>query len=172
MMNFQYSQARLSIKFLVTWFLMLVGISYVFGLINIYNNTGFSFTGVVVHYRGAVGEELPLEFAFSKLIHEHHVHLFSISMLFFLVGLLFAFTNLPEKIKVVCISMPFVGMALDFASFWLMVFQSPLFAWIAMVFGSLMAISFFLLLGRPLYEMWLLPLFLKITNNQLPWFLK
>lgn len=75
---------------LVTFFLLLTGVGYLFDLINIWNNTGLSFTGLVVHYRGETGSELPPEFAFSRLIHEHHVHLFSLAMLFFLVGLIFS----------------------------------------------------------------------------------
>src|SRR3989338_10967329 len=81
-MPFSYADARSSLKVLVTIFLLFVGIGYIFGLINIYNHTGMSYTGVVVHYRGAAGEEVPPDFAFAKLVNENHFHVFALSMLF------------------------------------------------------------------------------------------
>ena len=172
-MKFHLQEAPLSLKVLFTAFLFLVSIGYTFGLLNIYNNTGFSYTGVVVHYRGSETEkDVPKEFAVAKLVQENHVHLFGLSMLFLLVGFIFSLTNLPEIIKCFFVAAPFLGMLLDFTSFWLLVFASPFFAWLSILFGSLMAISFFLLIGRPLYEMWVLPLWRKKWGDKLPWFLK
>jgi hypothetical protein len=171
-MNFRLEAAPASLKLLFTFFLLFVGIGYVFGLVNINNNTGLSYTGVVVHYRGEAEEEVPTEFASAKLIHEHHVHMFSLSMLFVLVGVIFSFTSLPESLKCAFISAPFLGMLLDFTGFWLLVFVSPLFAWIPIVFGGFMALSFFLLIGRPLYEIWVLPIWHKKWGAAIPWFLK
>ena len=128
MQNFRLSEANLSLKFLTSFFLVTVGIGYVFGLIHIYMDVGFSYTGVVTHYRGG---GLPPELTFSRLIHLHHVHIFSLSMLFLLIGTIFVFTELPELVKVVFVSMPFVGMFLDFTSFWLLAFASPIFGFFA-----------------------------------------
>ncbi len=172
-MSFSYDKARLSLKVLVTAFLLFVGIGYIFGLMNIHNNVGFSYTGVVVHYRGSEKEmTVPPEFAFSKMVQQYHVHLFSLSMLFFMVGMLFSFTNLPEPLKVIFIAAPFLGMFLDFSSLWLTTFFAAYFGWFSMVFGFFMALSFLMLMGRPLYEMWILPLWKKKWNGKVPWFLK
>lgn len=168
------SRADLSFKVLISLFLLTVAVGYLFGLINIYNNTGLTYTGVVTHYRGdAQALTVPPEFAFAKLIHEHHVHLFSLSMLFILIGSIFCLTRLPEKIKAVFVAMPFVGMILDFTSFWFLVFASPFFAWFGMVFGAFMGFSFFLIIGRPLYEMWVLPIWDRLWGEgKIPWFLR
>ena len=168
------SEAAISFKVLASLFLLLVAVGYVFGILNIYNNTGFSYTGLVTHYRGDVKAlTLPPEFAFAKLIHEHHVHLFSLAMLFFLVGAIFTLTGIPEPVKTVLIAMPFLGMLTDFTAFWLFVFVRPVFAFFAIVFGALMAFSFFLLIGRPLYEMWVLPLWVRQWGKEnVPWFLR
>ncbi len=167
-----YSTARLSLKVIVTVFLLFVGIGYIFGLINIYNHTGMSYTGVVVHYRGAAGEEMPPDFAFAKLVNENHFHVFALSMLFFMIGVLFTFTRLPELAKAVFVGAPFFGMFLDFASLWMTVFSSPVFGWLSILFGAFMAFSFFLLIGRPLYEMWVLPVWERIWKDSVPWFLR
>lgn len=171
-MSMRLETAPLSRKCLFSFFLIFVGIGYLLGLANIYNNTGFSYTGLVVHYRGEAGEEVPPEFASAKLVQEHHVHLFSLSMLFLMVGMIFSLTSLPETLKCIFISAPFIGMLLDFTGFWLLVFLSPVFAWGSMVFGGVMAASFFLLIGRPLYEMWILPLWRHKWGEEVPVFLR
>ncbi len=171
-MNFNYSNARSSLKIIITVFLLFVGIGYIFGLINIYNHTGMSYTGVVVHYRGAAGEEMPPDFAFAKLVNENHFHIFALSMLFFMIGVLFSFTSLPEPVKDVFIAAPYLGMFLDFASLWLTALTSPIFGWFSIVFGAFMAMSFFMLIARPLYEMWILPFWKKKWGENVPWMLR
>jgi len=173
MKNLKLSEANLSFKVLATFFLIAVAVGYVFGLIHIYTDVGFSYTGVVTHYRGEGGQPaLPPELAFGKLIHLHHIHLFSLSMLFILIGIIFTMTELPEIAKVIFVSMPFIGMFLDFTSFWLLAFASPIFGFFSMVFGALMAFSFFLIIGRPLYEMWILSIWRHKWGENVPWFLR
>ena len=174
MKQFRLFEAQPSFKVLISLFLIAVAVGYAFGLIHIYMDVGFSYTGVATHYRGDIKElTVPREFAFAKLIHIHHVHIFSLSMLFFLVGAIFSLTRLPERMKTVFILFPFLGMILDLTSFWLLVFISPIFTWFAIVFGACMALSFFLLIGRPLYEMWVLPVWNRIWGEAgVPWFLR
>ena len=172
-MIFSFAEARQSLKVLVTVFLLFVGIGYILGLINIYNHTGMSYTGVVVHYRGGVKEmTVPPDFAFAKLVNENHFHVFALSMLFFMIGLLFTFTSLPEPIKSIFVAAPFLGMFFDFASLWLTVFSSSLFGWFSIAFGAFMALSFFMLIGRPLYEMWIFPIWKHKWKENVPWYLR
>ncbi len=172
-MTFKYWEAHSSLKIVITIFLLFVGIGYVFGLINIYNHTGMSYTGVVVHYRGDVKEmTVPPDFAFAKLVNENHFHVFALSMLFFMIGVLFTFTSLPEAAKAIFVAAPFLGMFFDFASLWLTVFSSPLFGWFSIIFGVFMALSFFMLIGRPLYEMWILPVWKHRWKENVPWYLQ
>jgi hypothetical protein len=174
MEKIQLSEASLSYKMLASLLLLTVAVGYVFGVINIYNNTGFSYTGITTHYRGDAEEAgLPKEFVFAKLIHEHHIHIFSLAILFYLVGSIFVHTRFHDSVKAIFISIPFAGMFLDITSFWLLAFVSPFFAFLAILFGSCMAIAFFLLLGRPLYEMWILPVWVHRWGvGKVPWFLK
>ncbi len=172
-MELHYDKARLSLKVLITFFLMFVGASYCLALINIQNNVGMSYTGVVVHYRGDMNAPTDSpDLAFAKLIQEHHVHLFSLSILFLIIGLLFSFTTLPEFWKALFVGAPFIGMAVDFGGIWLTVFTSPIFGWLTVIFGGFMAASFFMLIMRPLYEMWILPIWEKKFNQNVPWYLR
>ncbi len=167
-------EANLSFKVLISLFLVMVAIGYVFGLIHIYTDVGYSYTGIVTHYRGTEKAlDVPPELALAKLIHQQHVHVFGLSMLFLLIGTIFTMTQLPERVKVIFVMAPFLGLLLDMSSFWLIVFSSPIFAWGAMVFGGFMALSFFLILGRPLYEMWVLPFwYQKWGQTNVPKFLR
>ena len=168
------STANLSFKVLISFFLLTVAAGYVFGLMHIYSDVGLSYTGIVTHYRGDVKEmTIPRDFAFANLIHHHHVHIFGLSMLFLFIGLIFTLTSIPEGAKAVFVAAPFLGLILDLSSFWLLVFASPVFAWFSIIFGAFMALSFFLLIGRPIYEMWILPiLYRQIGSSSLPWFLR
>ncbi len=174
MNNVNLSKVNLSFKVLATFFLLTVAVGYIFGILHIYSDVGFSYTGIVTHYRGGVQElSVPPEFAFAKLVHVHHVHIFSLSMLFLLIGFIFTMTRLPELVKTIFILIPFAGMVLDFTSFWLLVFVSPLFVFLALIFGALMAGSFFLIIGRPLYEMWITPLWERRWGaGNIPWFFR
>ncbi len=172
MTSFRYKDAGASLKVIISIFLLFVGLGYVLGLINIYNHTGMSYTGVVVNYRGEEGETMPPEFAFAKLVNENHFHVFALSMLFFMIGILFTFTSLPEVFKCGFVAAPFVGMFLDFAGLWLTAFSSPLFGWLTIVCGGFMAFSFFMLIGRPLYEMWVLPIWRLKWQDNIPWYLR
>ena len=167
MTPFRYASASLSLRTLISFFLIIVGIGYVMGLVNIYNNVGFSFTGVVVHYKG----DAPPEFALAKLVQEHHVHLFGLAIIFLLIGYLFTLTELPEFPKACFVAAPFIGMVMDFAGIWSTVFLHQSFAWLTVIFGAFMAVSFFMLIGRPLYEMWILPVLIKKFGEKLPWYL-
>lgn len=171
---FPLSEANLSFKALVSLFLLTVAVGYIFGLIHIYSDVGFSYTGVVTHYRGDAKElTVPRDFAFANLIHHHHIHIFGMSLLFVLVGGIFTLTRLPETAKAIFVAAPFIGMIIDLTSFWFVVFVSPLFAWLAIIFGAFMGFSFFLLVGRPLYEIWVLPLWQKKWGEgNIPWFLR
>jgi len=167
------AEANYSFKVLITFFLLTVAVGYGFGLIHIYMDVGMSYTGIVTHYRGGTGDlAVPPDFAFAKLVHYHHVHVFGLSMLFVLIGFIFCLTSIPELPKAVFVAMPFVGMIIDMTSFWLLVFVSPVFAWLAMAFGIFMAFSFFLILGRPLYEMWILPLWRQRWGDRVPFLLR
>lgn len=154
MNGFRYATSPLSLKLVLSLFLLLVSIGYLVGLINIHLKTNMSYTGVVSHYRGNP-EEMKFPKSFGDLVQEQHVHIFGISMLFVLTGVIFSFTSLPEKVKALFVTLPFAAMLFDLGSFWLLRFVSVAFGWLAIISGATMAVSFFLIVGRPLYEMWL-----------------
>lgn len=94
---------------------------------------------------------------FSALTRVSHIHLFGISFIFMFVGLIFALSaGVPSYLKATAISMPYVFLTVDIASWWLTKFE-PLFAWATIVGGGAMALSFAFMWIVSLYEMWILP---------------
>ena len=154
MNGFRFATSPLSLKLVLSLFLIMVSIGYVVGLINIHLKTDMSYTGTVSHYRGNL-EEMQFPKTLGDLIQEQHVHIFGIAMLFVLTGVIFSFTSSPEAVKAVFVSLPFAAMLFDLGSFWLLRFVSAAFGWLSIISGATMAISFFLIVGRPLYEMWI-----------------
>ncbi len=92
---------------------------------------------------------------FSSLTRVSHIHLFGISFIFMFVGMIFSFTETPRTgYKCVAIGMPYVFLLVDILSWWLTKLH-PMFAWLVIVAGMGMAISFAFMLVTSLLEMWL-----------------
>lgn len=73
--------------------------------------------------------------SFEGLTRVSHIHLFGISFIFFLMGLIFSFAvNVPRKVKVLAIAFPFGFLILDVLSWWLTKL-SPHFAWLTIIGG-------------------------------------
>ena len=152
--TFRWSRAPLSLKLTVTVYLVTVSLAYIMGMVNVYNTTGLTHTGIVTRYRG--NEEAAVApMSFQELVQTTHVHMFGISLVLLTISLAFALTQLPERVKACFIVLPFVCLVVDFLSQWLLVYQSHQFAYVTSMSGLLLAVSFALLIGRPLYEMWM-----------------
>jgi len=86
-----------------------------------------------------------------------HIHLFGISFIFFFVGMIFVMAKMDSMIlKSVAVSMPFVAQLLDISSWWLTKFN-PEFAWLVIIGGTGMGLSFALMWVVSIYEMWFMP---------------
>lgn len=94
---------------------------------------------------------------FASLARVSHIHLFGIAFIFMFVGLIFSLASgVPKVLKVVVISMPYIFLLVDISSWWLTKLN-PNFAWLVIVAGGAMAISFAFMWVSSMYEMWILP---------------
>lgn len=92
---------------------------------------------------------------FSSLIRVSHIHLFGISFIFMFVGLIFSFAETTTtKYKCIAIGMPYVFLIADILSWWLTKIH-PMFAWLVILAGMGMAVSFVFMWVTSLLEMWL-----------------
>lgn len=90
----------------------------------------------------------------SRLVSLSHTHLFGVVPILFILTFIFSFTTFPEKFKQFIFSIAFFAAALDIGSWWLAKSSGEL-AFLILIAGSLLGISFVVLILLPLYEIWL-----------------
>jgi hypothetical protein len=95
--------------------------------------------------------------SFSALARVSHIHLFGIAFIFMFVGLIFSLASgVPKTLKSTVIVMPYVFLIVDIASWWLTKLN-PHFAWLVIIGGGAMALSFAFMWTVSMYEMWIMP---------------
>jgi len=83
-----------------------------------------------------------------------HIHLFGMSFIFVLTGAIFAFSDLAPRWRAVWLAVPFVAIWGDIGAWWVTKVE-PVFAYIVIASGVLMALALAVQLGVSLYDMWL-----------------
>jgi hypothetical protein len=108
---------------------------------------------------------------FSSLIRVSHIHLFGISFIFMFVGLIFSFAETTTtQYKCIAIGMPYVFLIADILSWWLTKIH-PMFAWLVIIAGMGMAVSFAFMWATSILEMWFFkPVFIDgLGSRYLQW---
>lgn len=95
--------------------------------------------------------------SFSSLARVSHIHLFGIAFIFMFVGMIFSLAaGVPPALKASAIVMPYIFLFVDIASWWLTKL-SPHFAWLVIIGGGMMGLSFVFMWSVSMYEMWIMP---------------
>ena len=95
--------------------------------------------------------------SFSSLARVSHIHLFCIAFIFMFVGLIFSLASgIPKTLKSTVIVMPYIFLLIDIASWWLTKLN-PHFAWLVIIGGGTMGLSFAFMWIVSMYEMWIMP---------------
>ena len=96
-------------------------------------------------------------FAYKELIYllrMSHQHLFGHGTMYFLTGALFLLTDAREKIKIVLPLLPFMGAALDLASWWMLKYGTYDCEWLSILGGTLFTGSFLAMVLVLLRDLW------------------
>ena len=89
------------------------------------------------------------------LIQTSHTHLFGMTLLAGLLGLIFLFSgSCAESLKACILALPFAGTMLDIGGMWLTRFVWPPFAALVLAGGTLFGLGYLLITGICLYELW------------------
>ncbi len=88
------------------------------------------------------------------LIQTSHTHLFGMTLIAGLLGLIFLFSSVREWTKAVVVSLPFAGTILDIGGMWLTRFVWQPFAGLVLVGGSLFGLGYLVITTISLYELW------------------
>jgi hypothetical protein len=90
----------------------------------------------------------------STLVRVSHIHLFGITFIFFIMGLMFSHAYVrPVWLKCTVIALPFVATVSDVSGWYLTKLYHP-FAWIVIGGGALMAASFAFMWVVTVYQLW------------------
>ena len=92
----------------------------------------------------------------EALVSEGHFHLFGYTTIFFLCGVVMVCAEAPGWLKNTLIVAPFVASVLDIWSMLLTRFVGPGFAWLLMISGMVMALSFLMVFIIGIYQLWFL----------------
>ncbi len=88
------------------------------------------------------------------LVRVSHIHLFGITFIFYIVGSIFCHAYIKLVwVKCALIATPFLAIVLDIGS-WYLTKVYPPFAWVVMVSGALMGVSFAVQWAISIYQMW------------------
>jgi len=92
--------------------------------------------------------------AIATLVRVSHIHLFGLTFIFFLVGLMFshAFVR-PVWFKCAVVALPFVGVFVDVSSWYLIKLFHP-FVYVEILAGATLASCFAFMVLTSLYQMW------------------
>ncbi len=152
MMNFKISAAPKVIKLTLTFFLLVIALGYLMGLLNVYDKSHLSYDGTVKHIRGSE-EEMIYEKGFGDMVSTSHTHISGWAMMFLFVIGIFLFSSFSGKLKGILSVLSFVFIVLDQIAMWLTRYVAEPFAWVFMFSGAVMAFLFYLLIAFNLYEL-------------------
>jgi hypothetical protein len=142
---------------LLTVLNLMVGVGV--GLYYVANTTHLSLEGTSEQFRGSILEDefdIPEKFSkpIAELLTTTHNHIISMTFIFFIMGGIFYLNSIITGFwKTFFIAEPFFSILATFGGIWLIRFIHPSFAYLVMVSGVLMYLSFFLMAGTIIYEL-------------------
>ena len=88
------------------------------------------------------------------LVRVSHIHLFGITFIFFIMGTIFSHAYVrPVWFKCAVMAMPFIGLVADVSSWYFTKLYNP-FAWVVMIAGGIIGLSFAYMWFVSMYQMW------------------
>lgn len=134
------------IKLLIGTFLIVLSIGFYTGLLFVEETSSTSPNGIEEQYLGNEDDEDAKVMHFKKSDQEMltlvHNHILSMSIIFFLLGLLVAITKLHRKLKLFLIVEPFVSVILTFGGLYLLWKGILWMKYVVMFSGILMTLTF------------------------------
>jgi hypothetical protein len=93
----------------------------------------------------------------ATLVRVSHIHLFGLTFIFFIVGLMFSHAYMrPVWLKCTIVALPFVAIVFDVSSWYFTKLYHP-FAWVVIAAGGLMGTCFAFMWVVTMYQLWFSP---------------
>lgn len=134
------------IKLLIAAFLVVLSIGFFSGLLFVGETSSANPNGIEEQYLGNEQDEDAAVMKFKKSEKEMltlvHNHILSMSLIFFLVGLILSTTQLNKKLKMFLIVEPFLSVILTFGGLYLLWLEIHWMKYIVMLSGILMTMTY------------------------------
>ena len=152
-------QLEKNLKYFLSLFLIVMSVGVTIGLIYVRTTTNISSQGTVNRYAGSeVKDEFDIPEHYPKPVSDMlmttHNHIISFAMIFGMIGILFYFNSMITGTwKFILMAEPLISTIITFGSIWGIRFISPEFAYITIISGVLMYITYYVMVGMMLYEL-------------------
>jgi Kef-type K+ transport system membrane component KefB len=134
------------IKLLIGAFIIVLSIGFYTGLLFVGETSSANPNGIEEQYLGNEDDENAKVMRFKKSDQEMltlvHNHILSMSIIFFLVGLIVSITKLNKKLKMFLIVEPFISVVLTFGGLYLLWSGMLWMKYIVMFSGILMTLTY------------------------------
>jgi len=134
------------LKLLIGAFVIVLSIGFFTGLLFVSDTSSANPNGIEEQYLGNEADEEAKVMKFKKsdkeMLSMVHNHILSMSIIFFLVGLLVCITDLKKKVKLFLMIEPFVSVLLTFGGIYLLWKGFTWMKYIVMISGTLMTLTF------------------------------
>ena len=134
------------LKLLIGAFIIILSIGFYSGLMFVNESSSASTDGIEQQYLGNENDENAAVMKFKKSDQEMlslvHSHVISMSMIFFLVGLILSTTRLNKSLKMFLMIEPFASVLLTFGGIYLLWKGMLWMKYIVMFSGTLMTLSY------------------------------
>jgi len=134
------------IKLLIGVFIVVLSIGFYSGLLFVEETSSVKPDGIEEQYLGNENDEEAAVMKFKKGNQEMltlvHSHVLSMSVIFFLVGIILSMTKLNKKFKLFLMIEPFISVLLTFGGIYLLWKGILWMKYIVMFSGSLMVLSY------------------------------
>ncbi|MBZ9651862.1 hypothetical protein [Psychroflexus montanilacus] len=134
------------VKHLISVFLIVLSIGYFTGITFVEDTTDQSPTGIEQNYLGNEDDDAAVEMKFKKskqeILNIVHTHILSISVIFFLTGLLVSKTSVNSMLRKLLMIEPFVSILLTFGGIYLLWSGILWMKYVIMVSGIAMTLAF------------------------------
>lgn len=146
--QFLIKNLTVPIKYFIGAFLILLSIGYFTGLAFVAQTDSTTPQGIEENYNGNEDEDAPEVLKFKKSSREMltiiHTHVLSISMIFFMTGILLWCTEQRVLIKKILSIEPFVSVLVTFGGIYLVWLGYSFFSILIVISGTLMTLSYVL----------------------------
>ena len=150
-------ELSMELKWLIAAFIIVLSVGFYSGLLFVGETSSVKPNGIEEQYLGNEADEDATLMKFKKSEQEMltlvHNHILSMSIIFFLLGIILSITNLGKGLKLFLMIEPFVSVILTFGGLYLLWREILWMKYVVMISGMFMTLTFTISVTIILYQL-------------------